>query len=372
VRSFALVGLGGWLAGLLGIAAVVVALAATAVLGALAYWRTSRSDPGLTSEVALLLCCLTGAVAVQRPVLAAGVGVLAAGLLAAKRRLHRVSRELISDAELRDGLLLAAAALVVLPLLPDRPIDPLGVFNPAAVWRLVVLIMGVGAAGHFALRAFGERWGWAVAGFFSGYVSSTAAVASFAAESRHAERSAAGAALAANLASVSLFVPVLAAVSLPALAALAAAIGGAVVGLLAALGALYLWPGAARAPARREGREAGRMFQPGQALLMATLLSAVVICSGLALRWLGVEAALLTAVIAGAVEVHSAIATLGQLHAHAALDDSALRGGLVAVLLASAGVKCVLAFSAGTRGYGWTVCGGLAAMIGGSLLGGLL
>jgi uncharacterized membrane protein (DUF4010 family) len=372
VRSFALVGLGGWLAGLLGVGVVVVALAATAALGALAYWRTSRSDPGLTSEVALLLCCLIGAVAVQRPVLAAGVGVLAAVLLAAKRRLHKVSRELISEAELRDGLLLAAAALVVLPLLPNRPIDPLGVFNPAAVWRLVVLIMGMGAVGHFALRMLGARWGWAVAGFFSGYVSSTAAVASFAAESKHAERSAAGAALAANLASLSLFVPVLAAVSLPALAAVALAVGGAMLGLVVALGALYLWPSARRSTPRVEEHDAGRMFHPTQALLMAALLSAVVICAGLALRWLGSEAALLTAVVAGAVEVHSAIATLGQLHAHAALDSSTLRLGLVAILLVSAGVKCVLAFSGGTRAFGWTVSGGLAAMAGGGLLGAVL
>src|SRR5690606_33461392 len=74
----------------------------------------------------------------------------------------------------------------------------------------------ISAAGHVALRLVGNRWGLAVAGFFAGYVSSTAAVAGFGQRVRETPglRSAAvGAALLANLASVSLFVPVLLAVS---------------------------------------------------------------------------------------------------------------------------------------------------------------
>lgn len=374
VRSFTLVALAGWVAGLFGIAVVMVALAGTALLVALAYWRTSRQDPGLTTEVALLLCCLIGALAVTRPVLGAGVGVVAAMMLAAKGRLHRMSRELISDAELRDGLLLAAAALVILPLLPDRPLDPLGVFNPAAIWRLVVLIMAIGALGHLALRGLGARWGWAVAGFFSGYVSSTAATLSYARQAQAAaslERPAAGAALAANLASLSLFVPVLAAVSAPALVAVWPILLGAGLGLAAWIAATYA--GGARGPGGDEQRTAsGRMFSLREALWMAGLLSGVVMLAALVHRWLGAGAALAAAIVAGGVDVHAALASLAQLHASASLADGRLQLGLVGVLALSGTVKAALAWANGPRGYALRLAVGMLAMATGGALGALV
>lgn len=371
VRSFTLVALSGWVAALFGPAMVLVALAATAVLVALAYWRSAHHDPGLTTEIALLLCCLIGALAVSHPALAAGVGVVVAMMLAAKSRLHRLSRELISDVELRDGLLLAAAALVVLPLLPDRTLDPLEVFNPAAIWRLVVLIMAIGAFGHLALRTLGARWGWAVAGFFSGYVSSTAAVLSYARRAqaaRPAERPAAGAALAANLASLSLFVPVLAAVSPPALVAVWPLLLGAALGLGAVLVSTYVGGTPARAQGS-DGQPSGRMFSLRESLYMAALLAGVVMLAALVHHWLGAGAALAAAVVASAVEVHSALASLAQLHAAASLPDAQMRVGLAGVLALSGAVKAALAFVYGPRSYGWRVAAGMAAMAGGGALG---
>ncbi|MCK7592430.1 MgtC/SapB family protein [Pseudomarimonas salicorniae] len=370
VRSFALAALCGWLAGLFGLALIAVALSGTALLAGLGYWRSSRRDPGMTSELALLLCCLLGALAVSRPALAAGVGVVAALLLATKRGLHRVSRELISEAELRDGLLLAAAALVVLPLLPDRAMDPWGIFNPAAIWRLVVLIMGIGAIGHLALRALGERWGWMVAGFFSGCVSSTAATLSFAQSTRRdpaLNRRAATAALAANLASLCLLAPVMAAVSPPAALAVLPVLGGAALGLGATL--LVVGLGSRSSPPRsRTAEPAQRMFRLLQAIWMALVLSAVIIAAGLVNRWFGSAAALLTALVAGSVEVHSASAGLAQLHSTGGLTAGQLTRGTTLILLSSSLVKTVLALSAGSRSYALLLGIGLAAMAGSAAL----
>ena len=107
----------------------------------------------------------------------ATLAVVVAVLVHAKSNLHRISRELISDREMADGLVLLAFALIVLPVLPDQPLDPYGTFNPATIWKLVVLVMAVGALGHVALRVVGTRWGLPLSGFFSGFVSSTAATA---------------------------------------------------------------------------------------------------------------------------------------------------------------------------------------------------
>ena len=175
------------------------------VIGALAiggYRITARSDPGQTGEVALLVTLMLSALAHQNPVLAGGLGVLAAVLLHAKRASQRISRELITEQELHDALMLAAAALVVLPVLSSEPVDPWGVLRLSTLWRIVVLIMAVGMFGHVAQRALGPRWGMPVAGFFSGFASSTAAVASMGQRVKDGHLQALPAAAAATLSSL--------------------------------------------------------------------------------------------------------------------------------------------------------------------------
>jgi uncharacterized membrane protein (DUF4010 family) len=362
VRSFTLAALCGGTAVLLGEPMLYVVTIAFGALLAVAYLRTSANDPGLTSEVALLATLLLGGLAMQRPALAAGLGVLVALLLAARDRIHRLSRELISDSELRDGLLLAAAALIVLPLLPDRAIDPLGVFNPARVWWLVVLIMAVGAVGHVVLRAIGARRGLPIAGFFAGFVSSTAAVAGFGERVRHQPlllRGAVGAALAANLGSLLLFLPVIGTLSAsalqllrwPLLAAATVLLCGAIAGLRGA--------GDAEEPPAA-GR---RMFRFRHALALAMLIGGVAAGASLVHQWLGPQAAILGATIAALVEVHASAATLAQLYGSGAIEAGLLEAGFVAVLGASALAKSALAFAAGGRAYGVRVAIGLLLMV---------
>src|SRR5690606_23735515 len=103
---------------------------------------------GLTGEVALVATALLGALAVRSPAMATGLAVVMAVLLFAKKSLHRLSRELLSEREVFDGLFLLASALVVLPLLPDRGFGPYEALNLRTLWLLVVLVMAVGALGH--------------------------------------------------------------------------------------------------------------------------------------------------------------------------------------------------------------------------------
>ncbi|HNR23704.1 MAG TPA: MgtC/SapB family protein, partial [Steroidobacteraceae bacterium] len=89
VRTYTLVALLGALAVLLvppfGLIAFALAVAGFA---ALSYRRTSVTDPGLTTEVALVLTYMLGALAMTQPILAGGIGVLVTILLASRTRLH--------------------------------------------------------------------------------------------------------------------------------------------------------------------------------------------------------------------------------------------------------------------------------------------
>lgn len=173
---------------------LAVATGAVAALCVVTIHARLDEDPGLTTEIALILTLLLGALAVNDPALASGLGVTLAGLLAAKTRLHHFVRSVITERELHDGLILAAATLVILPLVPDRHLGPFDAINPRSAWTLVVLIMVAGALGHVATRLFGPKLGLPAAGFASGFVSSTATISRPWAPRPGASRSCSGAA----------------------------------------------------------------------------------------------------------------------------------------------------------------------------------
>lgn len=362
LRTHALVALSGAVGYGLGMLPFAVVLALAGAFAALGYRRSRNADPGLTGEIAFVLTCLLGGLAVPSPALSGGLGVVVAVLLYAKGPLHRLARERVSEREVQDGLILLASALVVLPLVPDRTLGPFEVFNPAQLWKLVVLVMAVSALGHVALRVVGDRWGLAIAGFFAGYVSSTAAVAGFGQRARETpalRTPAVGAAMFANLASLTLFVPILLAVSPKLLPTLWPELAAAA-GVLLAGGLLGLRRTAAGPPPPTAQT---RMFRVHYALAFAAVITAVLFASAALDAWLGPRGALIGATLAALVEVHAAVATVGKLAASGVLDAGQARTGLLALLGASALAKTVIAFGSGGAAYGWRVAAGLATMV---------
>jgi uncharacterized membrane protein (DUF4010 family) len=295
--------------------------------------------------------------------LAAGLGVVVAALLYAKTSLHHFTRELLSEREVHDGLILLASALIILPLIPNHPVGPYDSFNPATLWKLVVLVMAISALGHVSLRVVGNRWGLALAGFFAGYVSSTAAIAGFGQRVRSTPtllRSAVGAAMFANLASLSLFVPVLLAVApelLPVLAAQLIAAGTVL--LLGGLLGLRGGESATLAPPTSESR----MFRIGQVLAFAVLITAVLFVSAALNAWLGPRGALIAPMLAAMAELHAATASVGQLFHQHLLSVEQARWSLLGLLATSVLAKSIVAGISGGRAFGLRVAAGLIAML---------
>jgi uncharacterized membrane protein (DUF4010 family) len=343
--------------------AFAVTVALVGVFVALSYRQTRDSDPGLTSEIALVAICLLGGLAMRAPPLAAGLGVVMAVLLYAKKPLHRLTRELMSEREVHDGLVLLASALVVLPLIPDRTLGPFGVFNPAVLWTLVVLVMAISALGHVALRVVGNRRGLAIAGFFAGYVSSTAAVAGFGQRVREAPallRPAVGAAMLANLASLSLFVPILLTVSPALLEALWLELA-AVAAVLLAGGLLGLRGNGADSVAPPTAET--KMFQFRHSLVFAAVIAAVLFLSAALNAWVGPRGAMAVALVAALGELHAAVATVGNLYKTGVLSADEARLGLVGLLAASGTAKAAVAWVSGGRGYALRVAAGLGLSV---------
>ena len=157
---------------------IAIALAFAVYSGAILLFRYRKSIDektfGVTTVVAAMLTFALGALAVMGDMaVAGGMGVAAAALLAFKDVLHGwVGR--ISWLELRSGLLLAAMTFILLPMLPDRTIDPWNTINPFEMWLLTVMIAAISFAGYIAIKAVGDEAGIVMTGVAGGLASSTA------------------------------------------------------------------------------------------------------------------------------------------------------------------------------------------------------
>lgn len=362
VRTHVLVALAGAVGITLGAPVFIAVLLVLGALCVASYFRTASRDPGLTSEVALPVTTLLAALAHTRPGLAAGLAVIAAGVLFAKRPLHELVRDRMSEQELRDGLLLAGAALVVLPVLPDVAIDPWGVLVPSRLWRMVVLILAVGMAGQLALRTLGARWGLPLAGFLSGFASSTAAVAGFghrAREHRAQTAPAASGALFANLGSLVLFAAVVAAAAPPLLAKMALPLGAGGTALLLAAAAGLL---RRNAPTTLPDAGASQAFKLTHALMLAAVMGLLLLLSAWLQRQYGSAGVLIASSAVALAELHAAAASIAQLSVDDQLPLVTASWGLILLLVVSSAAKTTLAYISGGAGYGWRVGTGMLLM----------
>lgn len=360
VRSFTLFALLGAVCALLGVWALIVGGAFVGLLAITAYRASVEHDPGLTSEIAMLVTYMLGALAVSHVEIAAALGVCVAVLLAAKSRMHGFIRQTLTADEIRDGLLLAASALVILPLIPEKAIDPQGVLNVHKLWSLVVLIMAIGAAGHVALRAMGGRYGLPLTGFIGGFVSSSATIAAMATRARREPASmlpSAAAAMASSIATCVLMAVLLFGVSLSLLQLVWPII--AVAGLTAVLSTVLL---TLRSPADGEAHTPGRAFSLRAAVALAVILGLVLWLAALLNHWLGAEGVWIGLAIAGFADVHAATLSAGQLVASEQLSASEATIPLLLAFATNTLTKLIVARNGGSAFF-WRVLPGHVAML---------
>lgn len=211
----------GWAlgAGFAGIVAVIL-------VGNLHKLRQERADPGVTTEVAMLLMFAVGAlVAVGPTIFAVAVAGAVVILLQLKPELHGFARRL-GDEDVKAILQFVLITFIVLPVLHEYnrdydPLDPLrpfipalegtelDVLNPYEIWLMVVLVVSISLGGYVAYKLLGRRSGTLLGGILGGTISSTAATVSYARRSAETERSAGAAAVVIIVAATVVYLRVL-------------------------------------------------------------------------------------------------------------------------------------------------------------------
>ncbi len=369
VRTFAVASLVGAVSQHLGGPPVLAVTAlGVAILVAVAYWRRRDTDPGLTTEVALILVILLGGLAIREPLLASALGVTLAALLFARERLHHFVRAILTERELNDALILAAAALVVLPIIPDTHIGPFRAINPRTLWMIVVLVMSMGALGHVARRILGPRYGLPVTGLAGGFVSSVATIGSMGQVANEHARLMHSTVAGAALSSVATIVQMIAVLAVTSRAALSALMVPLVLSGVVALayGAAFTLRGLRGESPPPPATE--RAFSIKTALLLAATVSFMLLLAAATQAWLGQQGMLIAAALAGFADSHAAAASVASLVDAEKLEAKAAIVPVLAVLTTNALTKAGVALASNRR-FALEVVPGLILMIAAAWLG---
>jgi uncharacterized membrane protein (DUF4010 family) len=355
IRTFALLGLAGGIAGAVSLEAsplLGAALLAAASGALLVGFARSGEVSATTTVVGVVTLGLGVLAAVGQFVLASALAAATTLVLAQRERLHAWLGRL-SEPELQAIARFGLIALAILPLLPDRSFGPLDAWNPRQIWMVVVLVSGLSLVGYAASRRLGAAKGMLATAAAGALVSSTAVTAALATRLRKGDADLPGLVAGIALASTMMFarmlvlVAVLVPFALPALALVAAP--GAVAGAACVVGALRYRPAS---PGEAAGPAVHNPFALGPALLLAGLVMGISLAGRWALAAFGDAGLVVVLGISGMADVDAAVITMRGLPA-GSLTELAAGYVLAAPILGNTLVKAglVLAIARGRAGW---------------------
>jgi len=309
-----------------------------------------EGDVGLTGEVAAIIAFLLGALCFSYDYrLAVILAIIVTAILALKRYIHVFVRK-ISEREMIDTLKFLMIAFVVLPLLPDAPMGPWGVFNPNRIWLMVVFISGISYAGYIAMKVIGPGRGLGATGVIGGLVSSTAVVTAMAGRVRESEFLMGPAVFAAVVASSMMFLRMLFEVAVinPSLLGFIAPPMIVMGGLGFLLGFLFT-----RTPSDMESDiKIENPFSIKPALIFGALFMGILFISKSASIYLGRSGLLIAAMVSGVADVDAITVSLSVLAGAGSISSGTAAAAITIAGISNTLVKTGIAFLLGTKKFG--------------------
>lgn len=367
VRDFVLIALIGAICGLLQNPWLTVAslVSVTAMLGA--FYFQVRPRAGITTEMAALATYCLGFMTASPDArfgapLAIGVSIVVVGFLEAKRSLHKLIRETITEAEFNDTLRFLAIIFIVYPILPEGEFGPYLFLAPRRIWAFVILVSSVSYAGYFLQKFLGAKRGLKLAGVLGGLASTTAATASFARSSSDEPENRllyAQAAVIANAMQFPRLLLILAVVSPPLARAVLLLLG---VMMVAGLSWGLLMGRMSRMEVGQPSVRLQNPFRLLPALQFGVLFGAILFASKAASAVFGNAALYWTSALGGSLDADAVALSVADLLSRG--DLSAATGALcvLVALLANAVVKTAIALYGGAPSFARSVATGFALM----------
>ena len=305
IRTFTIAALLGATSFMVSIWLHIATLMAVVIFVSVTNFANKDKVPGLTTAVSLLLTVILGGLTITNAALAASLAVAVALLLLIKKPLHGFVLKSVTQSELYEFLMLAAATLIILPIVPNTFIGPFNAINPRNLWLIVIFIMAINVLGHLALRVLGQGIGLAVVGFFSGFISSLATVGSMGERAKQNPSLVYSAACGATFSSVATIIQLailLAAIDVATLNALKIPLISAITSI-AVYGGLLTLQSMHQNTQHIVNKESA--FSIKTALWFAGMIGIVLIASAALQVWFGQKGLIIGAGVAGLADAHS-------------------------------------------------------------------
>lgn len=376
LRTFALATLAGAVAALVGASSTpwvivggLLAITVLMVTGNLILIKGPGTDPGQTTEAAVVLMYLIGALVVVGPREAAIVcGATTAVLLHLREEL-RTWVDRLSDGDVRAIMQFVVISLVVLPVLPNQTYGPYAVINPRQVWWMVVLIVGLNLVGYGAFRVMGAKAGTALAGVLGGVISSTATTISYARQTKTEPGMDSTAVVIVWIASGVVFIRIMLEIGAVAPSFLPIAAGPLLIMLaLFAVVAAAIWR-TSMSPGESP-LEPGNPSELKPAILFGALYAFVLFIVAAGQDLLGDVGLYVAAAVSGLTDVDAITLSTSQLVSTDRLDPNTGWRIVLIAILSNLMFKLAMAASLGSRAFARKlgVLGGVAVAVGLTLL----
>ncbi len=403
IRTYALIGLIGGLAGFFWMAAIAplaIGLLASVVGLLIVYYALHAygyKQLGITTELSVIITFAIGFLTVSKLISLQNTVIIlifALIILAVKKHTHHITSRWITAKELPGFISYALIALVILPILPDQSIQishipflqtflggygvELGqfagveIFNPRKIWFIVALVTGIDVLGYILNKIFGAKKSFTLASLVGGFISSTSTTVALAQKSRVEKNHATilvGAALLANVASffqVFLLVGPLNSAWLVALTPTLLSIVGAG-GVVAAY---FLIRGQDKTgkETKTEAAPERRIFDFVPALKFACLLIAVKFVTKICLILFGNSGFIISSVIASFAGIDAIVLNLADMAGRTITFQTAIFTFCL-VNATNLLTKAGYSFAQGSRAFAWRFVASAGVIIAASLVG---
>lgn len=321
VRTFTIASIMGALSAYTEVWLFIVTILVVTILTIDFYARSKNNQTGIITEISLILTVILGGVSIFTPGLAVSVALLVTVLLSTKDTIHEFVLKRVSKDELNDFLVLSAATLIILPLIPDHLIGPYDAINPRHLWLIVIFILLISMLSNLLLRLFGAKVGLPLTGFISGFISSIATVSTMAAHANEMPEINRGAVSAVLLSCTSTIIQlciILLIVSALTLKLLFWPL--LIAGVLAAVVGLYMTINDTNNFDSKLINKLNTGFRLNSAFILMLIISLILLLSAMLMDVYGTAGLVAISAISGIVDVHAqtiAVATLvriGQLN----------------------------------------------------------
>jgi uncharacterized membrane protein (DUF4010 family) len=345
-----------------------VILAGLVALVLMLYRETLVKNPGMTTEAAAIGTAALGALCHGQAQIAAVLAVTLTAILSSKHFTHGLIKKM-RRVEVTDTLKFLVIILIVVPLLPNKALDPYGAINLYKIGILVVLISGISFVGYFLTRILGAQKGLGLTGLLGGLTSSTAVTVAMAKESKESDNLKSICAFSTVIANATSFFRVLIMVVILDLSLakqLAWSIGG--MGIVACIASLALWFLASKDQATETTEREGQVklknpFSLGPAINFALFFVAIILVSKVARSYLGDAGLYLAAAFSGLADVDAITLSVAEQCKDGALIRNVGVFAITIAVVSNAIVKTIIAMTTGSKSFGRMVAFSLGSAV---------